>query len=299
VDSILLKVLLCLQKKKISAIHGISEEGAIKIIAAAHQIIPIMKFTNALDFYYVRKDITYISLGSKALDKMLDGGIESGYITEIFGEFGTGKTQLCHQLCVTCQLEYEKGGGQGKALVIDTEGCFRPERCAEIAEKYQLNPDDVLSNISYARAYNTEQQLSILNDAAKMMAENPYAVIIVDSATALYRTDYTGRAELSERQNHLAQFMRKLGNLAAEFGVAAFVTNQVVSNPQSQFNEKMPIGGNIMGHASTTRLQLKKSRDHNIMCRVYDSPHLAQLDALFTITKNGIEDVEDASKKAT
>jgi len=205
----------------------------------------------------------YITTGAAQLDKILEGGIETGYITELFGEFGTGKTQLCHQLCVTCQLPFERGGGQGRALVIDTEGNFRPERCAEIAIRYELEPEDALRNITFARAYNVEHQLSLLCDAAKLFSEHRYALIIIDSATAHYRTDYVGRSELSERQQHLAQFMRKLMSLALEFGIAAVVTNQVVSNPQSgggmyQTQDKTPIGGNIMAHASTTRLKFKK-----------------------------------------
>jgi len=233
-----------------------------KIIKIAHDLTP-MKFSNAFDYMELRKRMIYISTGSSQIDNILEGGIECGYITELFGEFGTGKTQLCHHLCVTCQLPFETGGGLGRSLVIDTEGTFRPERCAEIAIRYKLVPEDCLRNISYARAYNSEHQLSLLNDAARMFSENRYSLIVVDSATAHYRTDYNGRGELSERQNHLAQFMRKLMQLALEFGVAVVVTNQVVSNPSGygpMSGEKVPIGGNIMAHASTTRLQFKKKR---------------------------------------
>jgi len=242
-----------------------------------------------------------ITTGSSQLDKILEGGIEAGYITELFGEFGTGKTQLCHQLCVTCQLPFERGGGQGRALVIDTEGNFRPERCAEIAVRYDLEPEDALRNITFARAFNSEHQFNLLSDAAKLFSENRYALIIVDSATAHYRTDYVGRSELSERQQHLAQFMRKLMSLALEFGVAAVVTNQVVSNPQGSSNpymaqEKTPIGGNIMAHASTTRLKFKKKGQYGWICKVYDSPNLGPVEGEFKITKLGIEDPDTTTE---
>ena len=153
--------------------------------------------------------------------------METGSITEIYGEFRTGKTQLCHTLCVTCQLPLDQGGGEGKALYIDTEGTFRPSRLIQIAERFGLNGDDVLDNVAYARAYNSEHQSSLLLQAASMMTESRFAILIVDSATALYRSDYNGRGELSSRQVHLGKFLRSLQRLADEFGVACVVTNQV------------------------------------------------------------------------
>ena len=107
--------------------------------------------------------------------------------------FHAGKTQLCHQLCVTCQLPLASGGAEGKALYIDTEGCFRPDRLISIAQRYGLNGEDVLDNVAYARAYNSDHQLQLLTQAAAMMTESRYALIVVDSATALYRTDYQVR----------------------------------------------------------------------------------------------------------
>ena len=137
--------------------------------------------------------------------------------------------QLCHQLCVTCQLPLDQGGGEGKALFIDTEGTFRPERLLAIAERYGLAGEDVLDNVAYARAYNSDHQNKLLDQASAMMSESRFALLIVDSATALYRTDYSGRGELAERQMHLARFLRKLLRLADEYGIAVVLTNQVVA----------------------------------------------------------------------
>ena len=138
-----------------------------------------------------------------------------------------GKTQLCHTLCVTCQLPVDQGGAEGKALWIDTEGTFRPARLAQIAERFGLNPADVLDNVAYARAHNTDHQGQLLLAAASMMSEARFALIIVDSVTALYRTEFNGRGELSARQIHLGRFLRALAKLAEEFGCAVVVTNQV------------------------------------------------------------------------
>ncbi|KAF9895716.1 recombinase rad51, partial [Lobosporangium transversale] len=147
-------------------------------------------------------------------------------------------------------------GGEGKCLYIDTEGTFRPERLISISERYNLNAEEVLDNVAYARAYNTDHQMNLLVQAAAMMSESRFALLIVDSATALYRTDFSGRGELSARQMHMARFLRNLQRLADEFGVAVVITNQVVAqvDGMNMFNAdtKKPIGGNIMAHSSTT-----------------------------------------------
>jgi len=191
----------------------------------------------------------------------------------------------------------EQGGAEGKAMYIDTEGTFRPERLLEIAEKYGLNGQDVLDNVSYARAYNSDHQSTLLMDAASMMADSRFGLLIVDSATGLYRTDYSGRGELSARQMHLAKFLRALAKLASTYGVACVITNQVVAQVDggaSMFGDnKKPIGGNIIAHASTTRLYLRKGRGENRVCKVYDSPVLAEGEASFSIQGSGIGDATD------
>lgn len=227
----------------------------------------------------------------------MDGGIETGSITEIFGEFRTGKTQICLQLCVTCQLPADNGGGEGRALYIDTEGTFRPERCLAIAERYGLRGSDILENIAVARAYNSDHQTRLLMDAAKLMSSSRYSLIVVDSVTGLYRTDYSGRGQLSERQMHLAKFLRGLQRLADEFGVAVVVTNQVVATVDGGAGMfagpgVKPIGGNIIAHASTTRLSLRKGRGNCRICKVYDSPNLPESEATFALEDDGIQDAK-------
>eukprot|EP01100_Stratorugosa_tubuloviscum_P000859 TRINITY_DN1191_c5_g1_i1.p1 TRINITY_DN1191_c5_g1~~TRINITY_DN1191_c5_g1_i1.p1 ORF type:complete len:345 (+),score=198.52 TRINITY_DN1191_c5_g1_i1:130-1164(+) len=283
-------------KKSLMSIKGISENKADKLLAEAQKLVP-MGFTTASEFHKVRTEIITVTSGSKELDKLLNGGFETGSITELFGEFRTGKSQLCHTLCVTCQLPLEQGGAEGKALYIDTEGTFRPERLTTIAERFNLDPNDVMNNVAYARAYNSDHQLALLLQASAMMAESRFALLVVDSATSLYRTDYSGRGELSARQMHLARFLRTLQRLADEFGIAVVITNQVVAQVDgaAMFNPdpKKPIGGNIMAHAATTRLSLRKSKGEQRICKVYDSPCLPEAEAIFTITNEGIADAKD------
>jgi RecA/RadA recombinase len=116
-----------------------------------------------------RKQVVRITTGSKSLDQLLGGGIESMSITEVFGQFRTGKTQLAHTLCVTAQLPYDLGGGNGKVIYIDTEGTFRPDRVTAIAERFDVAPELVLDNISYCRAYTHEHQIALLTLACARM----------------------------------------------------------------------------------------------------------------------------------
>lgn len=181
-------------------------------------------------------------------------------------------------------------------IYVDTEGTFRPQKLVAIAERFQMNPEEVLENVICARAHNSEQQLELLTDAAALMSESRFALMVVDSATALYRTDYSGRGELSERQMHLAQFLRQLTRLAEEYGIAVVITNQVVANPDGMSFAKdatKPIGGNIIAHASTTRLKFKKGRGDNRVCVVYDSPTLPESECAFSVGPAGIEDAKD------
>lgn len=256
-----------------------------------------MGITTASFVHKQRAELISITTGSRNLDKILGCGIETGSITELFGEFRTGKSQLCHTLAVTCQLPISKGGGEGKCLYIDTEGTFRPERLVSIAPRFGLDPQQVLDNVATARAYNTDHQLSLLIQASALMAETRFSLLIIDSATALYRTDYSGRAELANRQMHLARFLRHLLRMADEFGVAILITNQVVANVDNtsmfQGENKKPIGGNIMAHASTTRLYLRKGRGENRICKIYDSPSLPEEEATFAIGPQGIDDAKE------
>ncbi|GJJ78382.1 DNA repair protein RAD51 [Entomortierella parvispora] len=284
-------------KKAILTIKGISDAKADKIITEASKLVP-MGFTTATEFHQRRSGLLQITTGSGELDKLLGGGIETGAITELFGEFRTGKSQICHMLAVTCQLPTAMNGGEGKCLYIDTEGTFRPERLLSIAERYGMNGEEVLENVAYARAYNTDHQMNLLVQAAAMMSESRFALLIVDSATSLYRTDFSGRGELSARQMHMARFLRNLQRLADEFGVAVVITNQVVAQVDGMAmfsaDSKKPIGGNIMAHSSTTRLSLRKARGENRICKVYDSPCLPEAEAQFSIGTHGIADAVEA-----
>ncbi|KAG2204041.1 hypothetical protein INT47_007035 [Mucor saturninus] len=284
-------------KKVLLSIKGLSEAKVEKIIREVTAMASL-GFTTALEVQESRNNLIYITTGSSDMDKLLGGGIETGSITELFGEFRTGKTQICNTLAVTCQLPVPNGGGAGKCLYIDTEGTFRPNRIVSIAARFGLDAESCLDNIAYARAYNTEHQTELLVQACAMMSTTRFALLIVDSVISLYRTDYLGRGELSARQMHLAKFLRYLQRICDEFGVAVVITNQMLATVDGNammFNAdpKKPAGGNIMAHSCCTRLQLRKGRAENRVCKIYDSPSLPESEASFSIMEDGINDAQD------
>ncbi|KAL4239459.1 Meiotic recombination protein dmc1 [Mactra antiquata] len=285
-------------RKKLCNIKGISEAKMEKIKEAANKLID-PGFLTALEYADKRKQCFHITTGSQELDKLIGGGIESMAITEAFGEFRTGKTQLSHTLCVTAQLPGANGYTGGKVVFIDTENTFRPDRLRDIADRFNLDQSAVLDNVLYARAYTSEHQYELMDYvAAKFYEESGvFKLLIVDSIMALFRVDFSGRGELADRQQKLAQMLSRLQKIAEEYNVAVFITNQMTADPGAAMtftvDPKKPIGGNILAHASTTRLSLRKGRGETRICKIYDSPDRPESEATFAITPGGINDAKE------
>jgi len=283
-------------RKALCAIKGISEGKVEKIIEACAKLNNGL-FTTGFEMLTRRQAVVKISTGSKAFDKLLGGGIESQSITEAFGEFRSGKTQIAMTLCVTAQMPKDQGGGNGKVAFIDTEGTFRPERIFPIAKRYGVSPEDILENIVYGRAYTHEHQDALVVAIAAKMVEERFALLIIDSMMALFRVDFTGRGELAPRQQALGQSLSKLIKIAEEFNVAVYITNQVTSDPGggSMFvaDPKKPIGGHVIAHASATRLYLRKGKAEQRICKIYDSPSLPEAEAVFQLSEAGVVDATD------
>jgi DNA repair protein RadA len=278
---------------------GIGEKQAAKIIAEARSSIAL-NFVRADELMKMRKNVLKLSTGSKALDELLGGGIETQTITEFYGEYGVGKSILCHQLAVNVQLPIEKGGLNGSALYIDTEQTFRPEWIVRMANHLGLDPDQVAQKIIYSEAYNSDHQILILEKSDKIIKENNVKLIIIDSLTAHFRSEYLGREMLAERQQKLNNHMHKLIRLARAFNAAAVVTNQVMAKPDQFFTVGVePVGGHVVAHTSHTRVFLRKTTGQIRIARLVSSPYLPEGERVFKITEDGITDVseEDQLKK--
>jgi len=273
----------------------IGESQAKKIIAAARRTSEIGAFLTADKVLERRKTVGWITTGSKSLDSLLGGGIETRAVTEVFGEFGSGKSQLAHQLCVNVQLPKDKGGLGGRAVYIDTENTFRPERIMNMAVGLELDPEAVLKNILVARSYNTDQQLLIAEKAEELIekdeVEKGVRLMVIDSLTSHFRAEFVGRGTLADRQQKLARHLLVLHRIADLKDIAVFVTNQVQARPDLFFGDPTrPIGGHILGHSATTRVYLRKSKGGRRIARVVDSPNLPEGESIFMITENGIRD---------
>lgn len=290
--------ILSTTRRNLIKIKGLSEIKIDKIKEQASKILKI-DFISANEQLNIRRKVNTISTGSSNLNNILGGGgISTMSITEVFGEYRCGKTQLSHTLCITTQLPREDGGAEGKVVYIDTEGTFRPERIRQIAEKYDLDPEVALDNIIYARALNSEHQMDLVENLGKELCQGQYKLIIVDSILANFRVDYCGRGELNERQQRLNQHLSKLNRIAEEFNLAVFITNQVQSDPGASslfasVDGRKPVGGHVLAHASATRILLRKGRGNERVAKLQDSPDMPENECVYTIGENGIYDSAD------
>jgi len=277
--------------KELSVKAEIGEGVAEKVIEAARRAEKI-DFETAFDVMERRKDVGRITTGSKALDELIGGGIETQAITEVFGEFGSGKSQLSHELAVTVQLPEERGGLDAEAVFIDTENTFRPERIEQIAKAFELDLEEVLNKIHIARAFNSSHQILMAEKVNELIQEGKnIRLVIVDSLTAHFRAEYVGREALATRQQKLNQHLHTLQNIANTYNAAVFVTNQVQARPDAFFGSPTKaIGGHVLGHAATYRLWLKKGLAGKRIARLVDSPHLPEGECVFKITEAGIVD---------
>lgn len=273
---------------------GLGIEFAEKVVAAARKVLAI-EFITAEQFMEMREGMQKITTGCRSLDGILNGGFETQSITEFYGEFGSGKSQLCQQAAVTVQLPEERGGLDSCCLYVDTEHVFRPERIIQIAKYLDLDPRSVLKRIIYAEAYTSQHQQILLESCDDTIQNHDIRLIIVDSLTGHFRSEYIGRETLPARQQMLNRFMHKLIRLARAFNAAALVTNQVHDVPTAYVHEVKPIGGHIVGHIAHTRIFLRKGRHNLRIAKIVASPFLPEGEAPIKITENGIVDSEEAA----
>jgi len=279
---------------------GIGEKQAGKIISEARNSIALT-FIRADELMKMRENVLRLTTASKPVDELLGGGIETQTITEFYGEYGVGKSIMCHQLAVNVQLPVEKGGLSGGALYIDTEQTFRPEWVVRMADHLKLDPDKTAKNIIYCEAYNSDHQMLLLDKADKVIKDNNIRLIVIDSLTAHFRSEYLGREMLAERQQKLNSHMHRLVRLARAFNAAAVVTNQVMAKPDQFFAMAVEaVGGHVVAHTSHTRVFIRRTASGPVrIARLVSSPYLPEGERIFKITEKGIEDIteEDEVKR--
>ncbi|OLS13033.1 MAG: DNA repair and recombination protein RadA [Promethearchaeota archaeon CR_4] len=272
---------------------ALGEKTCEKIVQAAREALNI-GFQTADVVWEKRKSIKKISTGSHAVDELIGGGVESGSLTEFYGEYRTGKTQIMHQLCVNVQKSVEEGGMNGGALYIDTESTFRPERIVQMANGQGMDYKKVLKNITYARAYNSDHQVILVKDAPRIIAEHNIKLVIIDSVITHFRSEFIGRGTLAKRQGVLNLHLHNLHRMAEIYNIPVVITNQVMSKPDTLFGDpNQATGGHVLAHAGTVRVYLKKGKGDERIAKMIDAPHLPQGEAVFAIHEDGIKDVDE------
>lgn len=275
----------------------LGEDMALRVVEGARKLLSPSVLATALDLYNRRKERMDLSTGCRALDQLLGGGVETQAITEFVGEYATGKSQLCMKLGVMVQLPKEKGGLDGKALFIDTEGTFSPERIYDIASSLGLDPEKTLANIWYARAENSDHQIFLVEHAGELIQRERVKLLIVDSVISHFRGEYIGRETLSERQQKLNQHVHRLLRIAEVHNIAVIVTNQTQASPGVFFGDpNKPAGGNVLAHATTHRIYIRRAREHTRLARVMDSPKLPEGEAYFKINEKGVDDIVEKDR---
>ncbi len=269
-----------------------SEATAKKVIAIARANLE-MEFLSGEEVLKKREQCIKITTGSKELDKLMGGGFETGGISEAYGQYGAGKSQIAHVLAVRCQLPVEKGGAGGACVFIDTESTFRPERIVQFAKGLDLDPEEVLKNIKVARAFNSDHQALLAEKVEDLIKKHnvPVKLLIVDSLTAHFRAEFIGRGTLADRQQKINKHMHALMKLADKYNLCVYVTNQVMARPDTFFGDPTEaIGGHIVAHNSTYRIYLRRGKKGTRVAKMVDAPNLPESEATFMVEETGIKD---------
>jgi DNA repair protein RadA len=304
---------------ELSNTADVGESSAHDIIQSAREAADVGGFETGTDVLERREQIGKLEFLVPELDEMLGGGVETQSITEVYGEFGAGKSQVTHQLAVNVQLPKEQGGLHGRCVFVDSEDTFRPERIDEMVNGL---PDDVieatmeereiegglddeetmdelvqtfLDRIHVAKAFNSDHQILLAEKAQEIAQEYeeddyPVRLLCVDSLTAHFRAEYVGRGELADRQQKLNKHLHDIDRVGNLYNSAVVVTNQVQSNPDAFFGDPTkPIGGNILGHKSTFRMYLRKSKQDKRIVKLVDAPNLPDGESVMRVQNEGLK----------
>ena len=278
----------------ISEIDGLGDKTAKKLIWNARNALGMTEFIAAWE---IDENTDYITTGSSELNRILGGGFQTGKLTEVYGPFKSGKTNLAHTIAVTIQLPRKQSGLGAAVAYIDTENTFSKEKIKRIAKRFGLDPKKVLSQIFHARIYSSDHQSQMIQKAETLCKTRNVRLIVVDSLLALLRSEYVGIGMLARRQGILNNMIHALSRVAETYNCAILLTNQVSTKLMGMFSGNDAIGGNIVAHGCHFRVMFKTkgfSSNNSLKRRaiIVDAPDLPPEEAEFYITSVGIADTE-------
>ncbi|MEM4447737.1 MAG: DNA repair and recombination protein RadA [Candidatus Jordarchaeales archaeon] len=284
---------------------GIGEATARRIVEQARRLVAsgegkggrLVQILPGREARRILSSIERVTTGLRGLDSILGGGVETCAITEFYGPARAGKTQLCHQLCVTVQLPRERGGLEGRALYIDTERTVRYDAIARIAERFGLDPDSACDNVFYTYAVNSEALRETIRGLDGVVKQGAVKLVVVDCLTGHFRAEYTGRETLALRQQLINRMIHDLLRLALSYDLAVVVTNQVHAQPDVWGKSEAPTGGHVVAHGVTYRVGLSVKKGNVRIASLVDAPALPPSSAFFAITDRGLVDVSEEEAK--
>jgi DNA repair protein RadA len=283
---------------------SLNVESTSALIANARKVligneVLTNEFSTADEVLEKRNNMSRFATGSESFDNFLSGGFETQAITELVGEFGSGKSQICHTLCVAANQLIKndrhndnKHSSSGNIIFIDSENTFRADRVHQIAEQRGLDPFPILEKIFHCKVYSSEHLESVIDNLDKSIEQYNAKLVIIDSIISLHRAEFSSRGTLADRQQRLGKMLNKLRRYADIYNIAVVMTNQVVSSPDgSGFEYMKAAGGNIVGHGSTYRIFLKRlGKNRTAIMQV--SPSHAYQCVKFAISETGIQDAD-------
>lgn len=271
-------------RSQLTEISGIAEKTAAHLIREARAQFDL-GLKKGTAYEEAAKTRVKLTTGSKVFNELIGGGFETGSVTEIAGENGCGKTQIAHQLAVNCVKYLDQD-----VIWIDSEGTFRFNRIVQMAEALEIDPDTVLSRITIGRAYNSEHQMALTEEALTMVPN--VGLIIVDSLMSHFRSEFAGRGTLAERQQLIGRHLSFIAKQSEIMNCVGVVTNQVSAKPDAIFfgDPNKPVGGNIVGHTVTTRIFIRKGKAIKRTASLTKSPEFPDGKIEFAITSEGVRD---------
>ena len=301
-----IKHLILMSPEELSRITGMDKERCESIISNARQYVGYREFITAYDLKKLFSSLrNRLKLHCDALDDLLGGGFRIGAIYEFVGEFGVGKSQICYQASVTVQLPPEQGGLNGAVLFIDTEGTFMPDRIEVIAKRFKLDPEQVLNNILYKRAFTTDDildvvtKLPLISDEFASSHGRRIKLVVIDSFVAPFRAEYVGRENLPARAQKMSKILQKLLLYLTLEGAVGIITNHVQAQPDIRMTSdslepgKKPWGGHTLAHLATYRIWLfresrYREKGEKRVAKIFDAADLPSKEATFLITDEGL-----------
>jgi DNA repair protein RadA len=279
----------------ISDIKGLGEKSARKLIWNARDALNMTEFTPVSEMH---ENTEIFTTGSSELDRILGGGMQTGKITEMYGPFKSGKTNVAHTIAVTMQLPKKQGGLGGAVAYIDTENTFSRNKIIRIAKRFNYNPKEAISKIYHARIFSSDHQDQMILKAETLCKNRHVRLVIVDSLMALLRAEYVGIGMLARRQSVLNNMIHALSRIAEMYNAAVLLTNQVATQMKGMFSADDAIGGNIVAHGCHFRVMLKTkgfSANSSLKRRavIVDAPDLPPEECEFFITNAGVADTEE------